>query len=263
VNNRLEEFPHPQAILAGDTVETIRMLGISASPRKSGNSRYLLERALQAAEQTAPDRVENELYSFAGRKIGPCISCFRCGELGDCATEDDFQELRNKWADADAIIYSVPVYHIGMPGQLKCFIDRLGNTLYHYYGGKVSRSLKSVGVVAQGSHLFAGQEQVITSLINHAVLLSCVPVAGDPWPSYLGAAGWTRNEMRKDAIRRLHEEGEADALVSVAAAESVGKRVAQMALLLRAGGQAGRQFLKDDGSYEAFLSRLGSASDAN
>jgi multimeric flavodoxin WrbA len=244
-------------------VEAIGLLGISASPRKSGNSRFLLERALQAGEQTAPEWVKTELYTFAGKKIAPCISCFRCGKLGDCATEDDFQELRDKWAEADAIIYSVPVYHIGIPGQLKCFIDRLGNTLYHYYGGQVSRSLKSVGILAQGSHLFAGQEQVITTLINHAVLLACVPVAGDPWPSYLGAAGWTRDGMSKDAMRRLHEEGEADALVSVAAAESVGKRVAQMALLLKAGGQAGRQFLEDDGSYEAFLSRLGSATDAN
>jgi multimeric flavodoxin WrbA len=182
--------------------------------------------------------------------------------LGDCAREDDFQELRDKWAEADAILYSVPVYHIGIPGQLKCFIDRLGNTLYFYYGGQVSRNLKSVGIVAQGSHLFAGQEHVITTLIDHAVLLSCVPVAGDPWPSYLGAAGWTRNEMRKDSLRRLHEAGEEDALVSVAAAESLGKRVVQMALLLKAGGEASRDMLQDDGSYEAFLTRLTSSSDA-
>ncbi len=242
-------------------MDKVKLLGISASPRKSGNSRYLLERALKAAEQTAPDGVRSELYSFAGKKIAPCISCFRCTELGDCAIEDDFQGLRDKWAEADAIIYSAPVYHIGIPGQLKCFIDRLGNTLYHYYGGQVSRSLKSVGVVVQGSHLFAGQEQVITTLISHAVLLSCVPVAGDPWPSYLGAAGWTRNEMRKDSMRQLHEEGEADALVSVAAAESLGKRVVQMALLLRAGGEASRDMLRGDGGYDAFLGRLVSRDD--
>ncbi|MDH4208118.1 MAG: flavodoxin family protein [Anaerolineae bacterium] len=239
----------------------IRLLGISASPRKSGNSRYLLERSLGAAEQAAPGMVRSELYSFAAKNVAPCLSCFRCADLGDCATEDDFQVLREKWAEADAIIYSVPVYHIGIPGQLKCFVDRLGNTLYHYYGGKVSRSLKSVGVVVQGSHLFAGQEQVITTLINHAVLLSCVPVAGDPWPSYLGAAGWTRNETRKDSLRRLYEEGEADAQITIAAAESLGKRVAQMALLLKAGGEASRERLQADGSYDAFLGRLASANE--
>ena len=30
---------------------------------------------------------------------------------------------------ADAHLYSVPVYHVGIPGQVKCFIDRLGNTI--------------------------------------------------------------------------------------------------------------------------------------
>lgn len=242
-------------------MDRVRLLGISASPRKSGNSRYLLERSLAAAEEAAPESVGSELYSFAGKTIAPCLSCYRCAKLGDCAIEDDFQELRDKWAQADAIIYSVPVYHIGIPGQLKCFIDRLGNTLYHYYGGKVSRSLKSIGVVAQGSHLFAGQEQVITTLISHSVLLSCVPVAGDPWPSYLGAAGWTRDESGKDSLRRLHEEGEADAQVTVAAAESLGKRVVQMALLLTAGGKASRERLQADGSYDAFLGRLASGND--
>lgn len=239
----------------------IRLLGICASPRKAGNSRFLLETVLNGASEAAPDAVQSELFSMAGKQIGPCISCFRCAEAGDCTTEDDFHELRDKWAEADAIVYSVPVYHIGIPGQLKCFIDRLGNTLYFYYGGQVSRSLKSVGVVVQGSHLFAGQEQVITTLINHAVLLSCVPVAGDPWPSYLGAAGWTRNEMRKDSMRRLYEEGEADALITVAAAESLGKRVVQMALLLKAGGEASRDLLQEDGSYDAFLGRLASGDD--
>jgi multimeric flavodoxin WrbA len=110
-------------------MKKVRLLGISASPRKLGNSRYLLERSLEAAEQAAPDRVRSELYSLAGKQIAPCISCFRCRDLGDCAIADDFQDLRDKWAEADAIIYSVPVYHMGIPGQLKCFIDRLGNTL--------------------------------------------------------------------------------------------------------------------------------------
>lgn len=239
-------------------MDTIRLLGICGSPRKTGNSRFLLERAVAAAKETAPDAVEIEVYTFAGKEIGPCISCFRCMEAGDCTIEDDFQELRDKWVAADAIIYSVPVYHMGIPGQLKCFIDRLGNSLYSYYGGVISRNLKTVGVAVQGSHIFAGQEQVMTTLINHAVLMSCVPVAGDPWQSYIGAAGWTRNESRKDGLSRLYDEGEADAKVAVSAAESLGKRVVQMALVIKGGGVIHREMLEEDGSYTVFLSRLAS-----
>ena len=239
-------------------MEKIRLLGICASPRKTGNSRFLLEKALNGASEAAPDVVEIELFSMAGKQIGPCISCFRCVEAGDCTIEDDFHELRDKWVAADAIIYSVPVYHMGIPGQLKCFIDRLGNSLFSFYGGNLSRNLKTVGVVVQGSHLFAGQEQVMITLINHAVLMSCVPVAGDPWQSYLGAAGWTRDQSRKDSLRRLHDEGEADAEITVTAADSLGKRVVEMALVIKSGGVTHREMLERDGTYTAFLSRLAS-----
>jgi multimeric flavodoxin WrbA len=217
-----------------------------------------LDRAVAAAKETAPEAVETELYSFAGKEIAPCISCFRCMDAGDCTIEDDFQELRNKWVAADAVIYSVPVYHMGIPGQLKCFIDRLGNSLLSFYGGVLSRNLKTVGVVVQGSHIFAGQEQVMTAVLNHAVLMSCVPVAGDLWQSYLGAAGWTRDQSRKDSLRRLYDEGEADAEIAVIAADGLGKRVVQMALVIKSGGLIHREMLEEDGSYTVFLSRLAS-----
>lgn len=239
-------------------MDTVRLLGICGSPRKTGNSRFLLDRAVAAAKETAPEAVETELYSFAGKEIAPCISCFRCMDAGDCTIEDDFQELRNKWVAADAVIYSVPVYHMGIPGQLKCFIDRLGNSLLSFYGGVLSRNLKTVGVVVQGSHIFAGQEQVMTALLNHAVLMSCVPVAGDLWQSYLGAAGWTRDQSRKDSLRRLYDEGEADAEIAVIAADGLGKRVVQMALVIKSGGLIHREMLEEDGSYTVFLSRLAS-----
>jgi multimeric flavodoxin WrbA len=216
-----------------------------------------LERALTAADGVAAGRVESDLSSFARKDVGPCISCFRCEELGDCAIEDDFQELRDAWMAADAIIYSVPVYHMGVPGQLKCFIDRLGNTLCMEEEGGPTKLLKAVGVVAQGDCIFSGQEQVMIWLINHAVLMGCIPVAGDPWQSYLGAAGWTRNELGKDSLRRLYESGEEDAQIAVAAAESLGRRVTEMALLLKAGGAAFRDVLATDGAYAFFLGRLG------
>jgi multimeric flavodoxin WrbA len=239
-------------------MQKVRLLGICGSPRKTGNSRYLLERALAAAKDAAPEAVQSELYSFSAKEIGPCISCFRCADLGDCAIEDSFQELRDKWVSADAIIYSVPVYHMGIPGQLKCFIDRLGNSLEDY-GGDVSKDLKTVGIVVQGADIFAGQEQVMTYLINHAVCMSCLPVAGDPYESYIGAAGWTHNSLRKDSLQRLHDEGEADVGVTIAAAESLGRRVIQVALVLKTGGVACRDMLTEDGAYGAFLSRLGSS----
>ena len=235
----------------------ISVLGISGSPRPKGNSRFLLELALQAAAEAGGDRVRTELYTIAGKEFKPCTSCYTCGaRQGECFLDDDFEELRDKWAAADAIIYSVPVYHLGIPGQLKCFIDRLGNSLWSYYGGVVAKSLRTIGIITQGAHIFAGQEHTITALTNHALVMGAVPVTGDPWESYIGAAGWTACGDRKDSLKKLAEAGDRDAQVAVRASTSLGRRVTQMALLIRAGGMAHRAELEADGGYGIFLDRL-------
>ncbi len=52
------------------------------------------------------------------------------------------------------------------------------------------------------------------------------------------------------------EQGDEDALIAVRAAKSLGRRVAQMALLVRAGGQSLYRELAEDGGYSIFLERL-------
>lgn len=238
-------------------MNTLRLLGICGSPRPAGNSRYLLDLSVEAAQRAAGERLQVETVGVAGLTLQPCTSCYRCGKRqGECYIDDDFAYLRDKWAASDAIIYSVPVYHLGIPGQLKCFIDRLGNSLWSYFGGVVAKSLRVIGVVTQGAHLFAGQEQVATQLIHHTLVMGGIPVTGDPWESYIAAAGWTRCGNRKNALPRLVEQGDEDALIAVRAARSLGRRVAQMTLLVRAGGSELYDELAADGGYSIFLERI-------
>lgn len=236
----------------------IRVLGICASPRTRGNSEYLLEQALEEARKVS-EEVEIKSYSFVGKKFGHCLSCFKCREhKGECVQKDDFQELIDEWRKADAIIYSVPVYHMTIPGQLKCFIDRLGCALlFNYYGG-YAKQVKVIGAIAQGAHIFAGQEHAITDLINHAILMGSIPVAGDPWESYIGAAGWTSNELSRDALKKQHEKGDFfDAEVAITASKSLGRRTAQIALMLKQGAIAEREMLEKEGTiFKPLLDRL-------
>jgi multimeric flavodoxin WrbA len=236
--------------------ERIRLAAICGSPRKGGNSAFLLEHAVRAAEEALGDLVDTTVYSLAGKSFAPCDACNRCAKLGDCRTKDDFQELRALWMDADAVIYSVPVYHYSIPGQLKCFIDRLGNSLDSFYGGRIVKDLKVIGAIAQGAHLFSGQEHAIAELVNHALSMGCVPMSGDCWESYVGAGGWTRASVRKDSLKKLYADGHEEARVAVEAASTLGRRVAQVALLLKAGGNHHRELLEADGGYKVFLERL-------
>ncbi|MGE5542210.1 MAG: flavodoxin family protein, partial [Bacillota bacterium] len=201
----------------------VRVLGVSASPRR-GNSLFFLKEALAGAGDFPWD-VRYTEYDLAGKRLLPCTSCHHCRTHdGDCGISDDFAALRQSWVESDVIIYSVPVYHVGVPAQLKAFFDRLGNSLSGYYGVASGRPLKVIGALVQGCHLFGGQELAASTIIHHAVLMGSVPVAGDRPESYIAGAAWTGGDMGRDSLERLCGEHDRDAEISLRAAASVVRR---------------------------------------
>jgi multimeric flavodoxin WrbA len=235
----------------------VKVLGICGSPRKNANTEFLLNHALDAAKSVNPKDVETEAYSIAGKEYLPCISCFTCARTGECirSKKDDFNELRDKWIDADAVIMAVPVYHMSIPGQLKCFIDRLGNSLWSYQGS-AGRHLKVYGAIAQGVHIFSGQENVIKEIINHAIVMGNIVTSGDPWESYIGCAGWTENKVEKDALKTLYNSKSFDAAVAVNSARTLGKRVAELTLIIKAGALHYVGYLEKDPLFKPLVERI-------
>jgi len=62
--------------------------------------------------KTYPERVETEIHIFGKTRFAPCDACQAHKKLkGECRIQDGFQELRDKWLDADAIIYSASRTH--------------------------------------------------------------------------------------------------------------------------------------------------------
>jgi len=116
----------------------MKILGLSFSPRKDGNTVILLGEALGAAKK---EGAETELYSIAGKDIKPCDGCWGCREKGVCHIKDDMQELYAKLLEADGIIFGTPVYFYNISGQGKTVIDRtiaLGGSLANKVGGIVA-----------------------------------------------------------------------------------------------------------------------------
>ncbi len=116
----------------------MKILGLSLSPRKDGNTVILLNEALSGAQQ---EGAETELYSIAGKDIKPCDGCWGCRKAGECHIKDDMQELYTKMLEADGIIYGTPVYFYNMTGQGKMVIDRtlaLGGRLANKVGGVIA-----------------------------------------------------------------------------------------------------------------------------
>jgi len=121
-------------------------------------------------------------------------------EYKDCRLKDDLHELKEKWLNADGIIYSIPVYHLGMPGNFKAFIDRLGQTLYGSSGDKPPKFMKVIGVISQGTDLGGGAELTMIQIITHALVMRSIPIAGDGPESYIGVYGWTKGYGSRTAL---------------------------------------------------------------
>lgn len=241
----------------------LRILGISGSPRK-GNSEYLLKHAVEAAAEYTPDRVTTDIYSFRGKHFEPCLGCGNCiRKNGECIHKDDFDDLRARWLWADVVIYSLPVYHMSMPGQVKCFIDRLGNASFGSHrvvlesgAETLSKQMKIIGTIAQGIHIFSGQEHTITDMINHALIMQSLPVTGDLWEAYIGAGAWTRNIDSTKALEQLKDEGEFSAETAVRAARQLGRRCVEQADIQLQGLLACGGRLRKDPVYTRLFENL-------
>ncbi|MBQ9694107.1 MAG: flavodoxin family protein [Kiritimatiellae bacterium] len=97
-----------------------KVLILSGSPRKAGNSEILCER-FAAGARAAGHYVER--FSLAGKQIGFCRACYAC-KAGPCPQQDAAIVFVQKMLEADVIVLSTPVYFYTMCAQLKALIDR-------------------------------------------------------------------------------------------------------------------------------------------
>lgn len=99
----------------------VKLLGISASPRRDGNSEQLLKKAMEGAESAG---AATELVRLADLRIGPCIECNHCYETGVCKIQDDFQIIMEKMLNSERLIFATPVFFMTVSAQAKLLIDR-------------------------------------------------------------------------------------------------------------------------------------------
>jgi multimeric flavodoxin WrbA len=101
----------------------MRIVGVSGSPRKGGNTDLILKEALLAAKE---EGAETDLVRVCDYKLEPCNACSACFKTKKCVLDDDCEKLYGELVRADGIILGSPSYFQGVMGQMKVFIDRIG-----------------------------------------------------------------------------------------------------------------------------------------
>ncbi len=99
-----------------------KVLILSASPRKGGNSDLLCDQFLRGAKEAGN---QAEKIFLRDKKINYCTGCGACqGNGGKCSQKDDMAEVLDKMISADVIVMATPVYFYTLNAQMKTLIDR-------------------------------------------------------------------------------------------------------------------------------------------
>ena len=97
------------------------VLGLSGSPRRTGNTATLINELLRGARDVG---ASTELLSLADLDIRPCTGCETCVRTGACAQIDDLSGVAEKMSSADIWIMGTPVYLFSPTALCKAFLER-------------------------------------------------------------------------------------------------------------------------------------------
>ena len=100
-----------------------KVVVITGSPRKNGNSFAMTDAFIKAAEAKGHTITR---FDAALKKVGGCRACETCFKNGKaCTFDDDFNTIAPAILEADAVVFTMPVYWYSIPAQIKSVIDKL------------------------------------------------------------------------------------------------------------------------------------------
>ncbi|MCM1150077.1 MAG: flavodoxin family protein [Butyricicoccus sp.] len=100
-----------------------KVVVITGSPRKKGNSFAMTDAFIKAAEAAGHSVTR---FDAALKNVGGCRACETCFKTGKaCSFDDDFNNIAPAILEADVIVYTMPVYWYSIPAQIKGVIDRI------------------------------------------------------------------------------------------------------------------------------------------
>lgn len=214
--------------------ETLRLLGISASPRKRANTTFMVQTAMDAAcemtEQIGFD-ADPQIIELAGHRISPCLGCDQCAiQRRPCVVKDDWQDLAKPLIDPlpDGIVFGSPVYFFNQNALGRAYMERCTSLIKGIWDPETpiplpDWSCTAAGALAVGADRNGGVEFALTSVLQWFLVLGFSTLGG----FYIGGAGWTQMSPGREAVQRD--------VYAMESARLVGRRVARTAAILQTG----------------------------
>lgn len=143
-----------------------KIVVVTGSPRKNGNSFAMTDAFIQAAQAKGHTVTR---FDAAMMKIGGCRACETCYKTGKaCSFDDDFNTIAPAILEADAVVFTMPVYWYSIPAQIKGVIDRLFSFVV---GGKDIAGKECAMIVCCEEHEMDVMDGVRIPLERTAALL--------------------------------------------------------------------------------------------
>jgi multimeric flavodoxin WrbA len=98
------------------------VLGFQGSPRKKGNTSFLLSTFMQAVDKLG---VQTRIIEVSQKNIVPCKEYVVCEKKGYCPIDDDIKtEIYPLIRQAEVVVLASPIFFFNMTAQLKAVVDR-------------------------------------------------------------------------------------------------------------------------------------------
>lgn len=180
----------------------MKVVAFNGSPRPDGNTRLLLDRALEPLRQRG---IQTEVVQLGGSDIHGCRACYGCFRKldGRCCCDDDIANACiAKMVEADGIILGSPTYFADVTPETKALIDRAG-LVTRANGDQLKRKVGAAVIAVRRAGAIHGFDS-----INHFFLLGQMIIPGS---SYWNVGiGREKGEVEKDeeGLRTMRVLGE-------------------------------------------------------
>lgn len=184
---------------------TVRIVGVSCSPRKGRTTATAVKVALDAAKGFDP-RIKTELLDLGGLEISGSLGGTTSADADQPKDDFDLYVLpKLKDPLPDGLIIGSPSYFRTMSALCKAFLERIAVLR----SPKLLLADRPVGVLAVGAYRNGGQEMVIEQ-IQAAMLCHEVMIVGGKPGAHQGATLWnaynddiTKDEFGMDSAKKL------------------------------------------------------------